>query len=202
MSLIKLCSIDNCKGIVKARGWCNKHWYRWYKHGDPLTTKTLKEYERHGHQYKKKTKVYTAWDSIIQRCTNKNDIEYQHYGGRGIHICEEWRHSFMAFYNYLGEPPNGKYTIDRIDNDKGYQPGNVRWATQTTQNFNQRIRSDNTSGYRGVSWSKVMHRWAVEITVNGRRHKLGYYNTPQEANRVYIEAKRKLLEDYYADAAE
>jgi len=76
-----------------------------------------------------------------QRCLNKNAERYADYGGRGITIHKEWMNDFTAFMNYIvsaiGERPEG-YTLDRIDNDKGYEPNNLRWATYSEQNFNRR----------------------------------------------------------------
>ena len=80
--------------------------------------------------------VYRAWQSMITRCTNENYIEYHRYGDRGISVCDEWRNSFETFYAYMGDRPPGK-TLDRIDNDKGYAPGNVRWASYTEQMNNR-----------------------------------------------------------------
>jgi hypothetical protein len=77
--------------------------------------------------------LYRTWWGIVQRCRNENSHAYHRYGGRGIDICEEWRNSFDAFVAYVGERPSKQHSIDRIDNDKGYMPGNVRWATKEEQ---------------------------------------------------------------------
>ena len=73
-----------------------------------------------------------------QRCFDKNFPQYKHYGGRGITICKEWGDSFEAFYADMGPRPTLRHTLDRIDNDKGYFPGNVRWATRQEQPKNRR----------------------------------------------------------------
>lgn len=83
------------------------------------------------------TPLYAIWCAIIQRCTNPNDPAYPNYGGRGITICDQWRHDFVAFRDHVGDPPPD-LTLDRIDNDRGYEPGNVRWATRAEQNRNRR----------------------------------------------------------------
>jgi len=74
-----------------------------------------------------------------QRCTNPNHMAYQDYGGRGIVICRRWR-SFENFLADMGERPEGM-TLDRIDNDGNYEPGNCRWATPKVQRANQRLNS-------------------------------------------------------------
>ena len=83
---------------------------------------------------------YRTWYGMIQRCTNPKVNNYKNYGGRGIKVCDEWRNSFQAFYDYIGPRPEPKhlYSIDRINNDGDYEPGNVRWATAKEQANNKR----------------------------------------------------------------
>lgn len=84
------------------------------------------------------TPEFSIWGSIIDRCCNEKCKKYPLYGGRGITICAEWKESFFAFFRHIGPRPSNKHSIDRIDNDKGYEPGNVRWATLDIQNNNRR----------------------------------------------------------------
>jgi hypothetical protein len=90
------------------------------------------------------TAEYTIWLNMIGRCHNPRHPSFQHYGGRGITVCDRWR-SFACFFEDVGKRPvdrrpNGRaiYSLDRIDNDRGYEPGNVRWATQSEQVRNSR----------------------------------------------------------------
>lgn len=86
-----------------------------------------------------RTPMYVLWTAIIQRCTNPHHARYADYGGRGITICDQWRYDFTAFYRHVGDRPPGK-SIDRIDNDRGYEPSNLRWVTRRV---NDRNRSSN-----------------------------------------------------------
>lgn len=85
--------------------------------------------------------AYQRWSSMCSRCHDPNNKSYKHYGGRGIKVCDEWRHNFKAYYSYVsalehyGEPG---YSLDRIDNNGDYKPGNVRYATKSEQERNKR----------------------------------------------------------------
>lgn len=81
--------------------------------------------------------AYQTWVAMKTRCTNPNDYSYRNYGGRGITICDRWKNSFKLFLLDMGHRPPG-HTLDRINNDKGYEPGNCRWATTWEQSNNRR----------------------------------------------------------------
>lgn len=83
------------------------------------------------------SRTYSTWESMIQRCTNKNHKKYRHYGGRGIIICDRWL-KFENFLEDMGKRPN-KLELDRIDNNGNYEPSNCRWVTRKV-NVNNRSR--------------------------------------------------------------
>lgn len=83
------------------------------------------------------TPEYKSWNMMLQRCTNPRHHRWKNYGGRGIHVCDRWLASFEAFYADMGPRPP-KTSIDRIEVNGHYEPGNCRWADAQTQARNKR----------------------------------------------------------------
>ena len=81
---------------------------------------------------------YSTWQHMRSRCFVPGDPAYKYYGGRGITVCDAWRHDYLAFLSCVGRKPSPCHTLDRIDNNGNYEPGNVRWATPTMQSRNSR----------------------------------------------------------------
>lgn len=117
---------------------------------------------------------YATWRNMLQRCERPESPDFSRYGGRGISVCERW-HSFAAFLADMGAKPEGM-SIDRIDNDGNYEPGNCRWATKKEQGRNRRTNRKvtfNGETLTPAEWAErlgmsreVMHqrlkRWSTE----------------------------------------
>lgn len=94
---------------------------------------------KHGHaRWNGKSPEYRCWRHINIRCHNPNSKSYPRYGGRGITVCAQWRSDFSAFFAEMGPKPSPEHSIERVKNDKGYEPGNCIWATKTEQSRNRR----------------------------------------------------------------
>jgi hypothetical protein len=117
---------------------------------------------------------YGIWAKIKSRCTNPKHSHYRYYGGRGITMCDRWRDSFDAFCQDVGPRPSPTHTIDRIDVNGNYEPGNVRWATRKQQANNRR----NTVRLTYQGKTQLLAEWADELgipltTILNRYYRIG-----------------------------
>lgn len=109
---------------------------------------------------------YWSWVRMRRRCLQPKHKSYKDYGGRGISICPEWVDDYVAFRTYLGPKPSLDHTVERIDNDKNYEPGNVCWATRLIQTRNRRgLRSITHNGE-----THCMSVWAERLGL--KRHQI------------------------------
>jgi hypothetical protein len=124
--------------------------------------------------------LYQVWAALKYRCLNPNSSKWKNYGGRGITVCKRWIDSFENFLEDMGERPEGS-SLERINVDGNYEPGNCRWATQKEQQNNKRNNKKLT--YKGktqtiAEWSRelqiskvtlrerILRGWSVERTLS------------------------------------
>jgi hypothetical protein len=117
---------------------------------------------------------YITWKSMIGRCYQPTATGFAHYGGRGIAVCDRWRSSFDAFLADVGKRPSEKHSLDRINNNGNYEPGNCRWATLKEQRRNTRANSLLT--FRGetrcvTEWAEI---FGLNVTTLSCRLRLGW----------------------------
>lgn len=111
------------------------------------------------------TPEWKSWMHMKSRCFTPSDAKYPDYGARGITVCDRWRDSFENFLADMGPKPSRKHTIDRIDNDGNYEPGNCRWATNREQCNNR--RSNVILEFRGERMNAT--QWAQRLGVDPNR---------------------------------
>lgn len=153
------CKIDKCDRKVAAWGMCKMHYYQWKRSVAPICTfpgcnkpQTAKGlcqacYMRQrtngttDRKYDGRTShpLHATWSSIIRRCTIPSSGNYEYYGARGIKVCDRWTNDFWAFVADMGGKPSPKHTIERLDYNGNYEPGNCCWATQKRQSRNKRV---------------------------------------------------------------
>ena len=113
------------------------------------------------------THVYKTWLSMRRRCRETTNAAYKDYGAKGIDVIDRWHNSVEEFLNDVGHPPSSNHSLDRIDNTRGYEPHNVRWATATQQARNRSmcVQID----FQGQHFDSISHfvEWlAPQVNVN------------------------------------
>lgn len=111
---------------------------------------------------RKRSPEYGAWAGMITRCTNTKSSQFADYGGRGIRVCRGWRNDFAGFLRDMGRRPGPGYSVERINNSRGYTQRNCKWATRSEQAANKRNNRNLT--YRGVTMNVCM--WARSLRIH------------------------------------
>ena len=131
------------------------------------------------------------WYDMRKRCSNKDHHAYKDYGGRGITLCGEWD-NYNQFALDMGMPLDG-YTLDRIDNDKGYSKDNCRWSTMKEQSNNRREPKNNRR-WPGVTFTTANRKpFVAKIKRKGKSINLGSFICPMLAHEAYKQAKATKL---------
>lgn len=112
---------------------------------------------------------YEAWHGIKRRCYGRNTKVFARYGGRGISVCQRWLDSFDAFLADMGPKPSPWHSIDRINNDGNYEPGNCRWATSTEQNRNRSNNLILTNNGESMPLSQWAERIGLPVSALAKR---------------------------------
>lgn len=139
--------------------------------------------------------LYGGWQQMKQRCSNPNNINYKHYGARGISVCESWRSSFSNFLADMGEKPEG-HSLERIDNDGPYSPENCKWATEVEQKRNQRNTIKVVIG--GVEYIAIelAHKSGLKCDTIVCRAKKGLTMDEVMSRGRHYYSKRKITDKY------
>lgn len=169
-------------GIVRSCG-CLQSELVSQRMRDPLR-RTIPTHKTHG---KTSTPEFNVWSKMKHRCSSPSNKCYRHYGGRGITVCDRWLHSFENFLTDMGARPTSKHSIDRIDGNGNYEPGNCRWATMTQQIRNRSISLHVT--YEGVT--RPLPEWCEikGLSYHGVRQRLRKGWSPERAFETPMQAK-------------
>ena len=131
---------------------------------------------------------YSNWMAMVRRMTNPKEPAYQHYVvEKGLEIDEDFITDPWAFYKEIGEYPGRGYSIERIDNTKGYVRGNLKWATPQEQAVNKGVYKRNKSGVSGITWNKEKRKWEVRIYLRKKTIFVGRFADLDEAKKRHSE---------------
>jgi hypothetical protein len=133
------------------------------------------------------------WFHMMRRCYNPKDQAYKNYGGRGILVCQKW-HSFDEFFKDMGPVPSEDVSMDRIDNNKGYEPGNVRWATCKDQAANKRKSAPTPKTKTALGTiTKIGAKWRALVRLRGHKSHCKTFLSESEARSWAAETCQELL---------
>lgn len=139
-----------------------------------------------------KSKEFKIWAGIRNRCYNKNEPSYLNYGGRGIHMSDEWFNSFETFYQDMGPRPSKNHSIERENNNGPYCKSNCKWATRVEQANNR--RTNVFYEYNGIA--RTLTGWARELGLNkntlAKRLNLGWAFEKAISEPIHVESRNNV----------
>lgn len=150
--------------------------------------------QKHGMSF---SPEYSSWKNMKGRCNNANNNRFEHYGARGIKVCERWNDSFENFFTDMGEKPGPEFSIERVDVNGGYTPDNCIWGDPATQSRNKREQESKTN-VRGVHPMPDKKKYKATIGVNNKTRHIGVYDTIEKAKKARKQAELKYWGKVYA----
>lgn len=188
---MRYCSLDSCDKKHYCKDYCEYHYRKFRKYGDPEAKRRRREIHGLNKLYPRE---YQAWCAMKSRVRATTSNYYPSYRQRGIKVCDRWEESFRAFFEDMGQRPSPQHSLDRINNDGNYEPSNCRWAVVNVQNWNRRRNKRNTSGFVGVKQKGL--GWEARIFVNRKYFILGRFGDIEEAALMYDRAAIFFRGDY------
>lgn len=180
----KKCEFPGCDRKLNSRGLCKAH-YKQLMKGRPLKPIGREPSPKRTHY-----KEYNSWRCMISRCYNPKNNSYKYYGPKGITVCGRWLVSFWDFLEDMGKAPSPIHTLDRIDNEQGYFPANVRWATPSEQAHNT-IKC-KWIVYKGETMLVGDLAKKVRMKIHTLKHRIFSMGmTPEEAAKRPLRGKRR-----------
>lgn len=164
----KSCAAADCQRRARAKGLCQSHYMRWWRHGDPQAGGA----PHHPASEWSASPTYAVWSNMRQRCDNPKNSAFGNYGARGIRVCTRWE-TFENFIADMGHAPDGM-SIEREDNYGNYEPSNCRWATPVEQGQNKRNNRLLTINGETLTISAWARRYGLEVGTIWRRLETGW----------------------------
>lgn len=180
------CSIPECESKALARGWCSRHWQRWSRHGDPtaggIDRPNIPTNARFWSKVQKTSDCW-LWVGLL------NDSGYGLFSVRNKHL----RAHRFAWTLLVGEIGEGKQIDHRCRNRACVNPDHLREVTNKQNAEHKAMSPTNTSGYRGVTFSKLRGKWVVLVGHNGTNHSGGYFDDVHEAGGAAKNLRNELF---------